>query len=122
MRLAYFAATMTFTGAILLSCAAQAWDQDPVSQYLQRSNKITLSAGNAKEVNAATQVIDPWPPYVGNRRIPGNGERMVSAIERYRNVYRIPLAPRPIFTPVPSGAGAGAGAGGGAVAGAAPAP
>jgi hypothetical protein len=108
MRLTYFASTMTFAGALLCSCAALAWDQDPAAEYLQRSNKITLSAGNAKEVNAATHVIDPWPPYVGNRRIPGNGERMVSAIERYRDVYKIPLAPRPIFTPVPAGAGQGA--------------
>jgi hypothetical protein len=105
MRFTYFAAT--FTGVLLISSAALAWDQDPVSQYLQRSDKITLSAGNAKEVNAATHVIDPWPPYVGNRRIPGNGERMAGAVERYRDVSKIPLAPRPIFTPVPAGMGQG---------------
>jgi hypothetical protein len=109
MRFTYFVATLTFTSAVLLSCAAQAWDQDPFAQYLQRSNKITLSAGNAKEVNAATHVIDPWPPYVGNRRIPGNGQRMVGAIQRYKDVYKLPLAPRPIFTPIPPGGGGGGG-------------
>src|SRR5260221_14611889 len=108
MRFTCFAAAMTFAGAGLVSCAALAWDQDPAAQYLQRSDKITLSAGNAKEVNAATHVIDPWPPYVGNRRIPGNGERMVGAVERYRDVNKIPLAPRPIFTPIPAGQGQGA--------------
>jgi hypothetical protein len=54
------------------------------AQYVHRSDTITLSAGNAKEVNAATQVIDPWPRYVGDRRIPANGERMVGAVQRYQ--------------------------------------
>ena len=35
-------------------------------------------------MNAATHIIDPWPRYVGNRRIPANGERMAGAVERYR--------------------------------------
>jgi uncharacterized phage-associated protein len=96
MRYAYFAATMIFTGSVLIAGAALAWDQDPVDQYLHRSDKITLSAGNAKQVNAATHVIDPWPRYVGNRRIPGNGERMAGAAERYRDVIKIPLAPKAI--------------------------
>ena len=54
------------------------------AQYIHRSDTITLSAGNAKDVNAATQVIDPWPRNVGNRRIPANGERMVGAVQRYQ--------------------------------------
>jgi hypothetical protein len=54
------------------------------AQYVHRSDTITLSAGNAKDVNAATHVIDPWPRYVGNRRIPANGERMVGAVQRYQ--------------------------------------
>jgi hypothetical protein len=54
------------------------------AQYLQRSDTITLSAGNAKDINAATHVIDPWPRYVRNRRIPANGERMVGAVQRYQ--------------------------------------
>jgi hypothetical protein len=60
------------------------WTQEwEASQYIQRSDTITLSAGNAKDVNAATHVIDPWPRYVGRRRIPANGERMVGAMQRY---------------------------------------
>jgi hypothetical protein len=104
MRFAYFAATMVFASAVLIAFAAMAWDQDPFAQYVHRSDKITLSAGNASAVNTATHVIDPWPRYVGNRRIPGNGERMAGAVERYRDVSKIPFAPRPIFTPV-GGAG-----------------
>jgi hypothetical protein len=108
------AASAAFSVALLLCCGAQAWDQDPFAQYLQRSPKVTLSAGNASAVNTATHVIDPWPPYVGNRRIPGNGERMAGAVQRYQNVYMLPLAPRPIFTPTGGGGGGGGGAGAGA--------
>jgi len=58
--------------------------EHPAAQYVHRSDTITLGAGNAKDVNAATHVIDPWPRDVGNRRIPANGERMVGAVQRYQ--------------------------------------
>ncbi len=63
-----------------------------------------MTAGDARDVNAVTHIIDPWPRYVRNRRIPGDGQRMVRAIERYKNGGR----------PVVSGGGAGVGMGGGA--------
>src|SRR5205807_1597671 len=75
---------MAAVAGVLSSSAASAWDQDPFAMYIQRSDKITLGAGDAKDVNAATHVIDPWPRDVGNRNIPANGERMVGAITRYR--------------------------------------
>jgi hypothetical protein len=94
------------------SSGASAWDQDPFAMYFQRSDTVTLGAGNAKDVNAATHVIDPWPPYVGNRRIPANGERMSGAVERYRGgSYRRP-APQ-IFSPYGTTIGIGAAGGGG---------
>jgi len=71
---------------------------NPAQEYLQRSDKITLSAGNAKEVNSNIQVIDPWPRYVGNTRIPGNGERMAGAVERYRDVSKQSRGPQPVPT------------------------
>ncbi len=83
---------------------------DPFGRYIQRSDTISLSAGDAKEVNATTHIIDPWPRHVGNRRIPGNGERMSGAVERYRDVSKLPQAPRPI---VQGGGGGGPAAGGG---------
>ena len=67
--------------------------EDPAEEYLQRTDTITLSAGNAKDVNAATHIIDPWPRHVANRRIPGHGERMVHAIERYKSAAPGPSAP-----------------------------
>ena len=74
---AAFAASLTCSGA-------WAWDQDPAAQYLERKDTIVSGAGDARDVNAATHIIDPWPRNVGNRHIPGNGQRMAGAVERYR--------------------------------------
>jgi hypothetical protein len=65
-------------------CWAGAYDT-PGAEYLHRSDTITLSAGNAKNVNAVTHIIDPWPRQVANRRIPGHGERIARAMERYKS-------------------------------------
>jgi hypothetical protein len=70
---------------------------DPVTQYLQRSDKVTLSAGNAKDANAAIHVNDPWPRVSANRKIPANGQRMSDAYERYRDVSKQP--PKPMLNP-----------------------
>jgi hypothetical protein len=103
------------------SPGAWAWDQDPFAMYFQRSDTITLGAGNARHVNAVTHMIDPWPRYVGNRNIPVSGDRLSRAVERYRTgSYRQP-APM-IFSPygatigITGAAGAG-GAGGGGLGG-----
>jgi hypothetical protein len=68
------------------SCKAQVFD-DPFTDYLQRSVTISTGAGNAADANVAIQTIDPWPPYVGNTHIPGDGRRMVGAVER---MYKTP--------------------------------
>lgn len=79
--------------------------------YRQRIEGVTIGAGNAKAANSAAHIIDPWPPYVGNRRIPANGQRMVGAVERYKDVKKLPEA-APTLAPeltVPGGsAGTGA--------------
>jgi hypothetical protein len=73
------------TFAVSLACSgAWAWDQDPAAQYFERKDTIVSGAGDARDVNAATHIIDPWPRYVGNRRIPANGDRMARAVKRYR--------------------------------------
>ena len=74
----------------------------PAAQYLHRNQTITMSAGNAQEINEATQVIDPWKRGVGNPRIPGNGDRMVNAAERYRAKSTAPggQAGQPATSPV----------------------
>ena len=70
--------------AVLLGACGGLYGDDELARYAQRSDKITLSAGDAKNVNAVTHTIDPWPPGVHDPRIPANGERMVHGIERYR--------------------------------------
>jgi hypothetical protein len=112
MRTRDIIAFAVLVGGSLAGSGALAWDQDPIAMYFQRSDKITLGAGDAKAVNAATHIIDPWPRYVGNRRIPGNGDRLSRAVERYRQgSYRQPAPP---LSPYPAGGYAvGGGAGGG---------
>jgi hypothetical protein len=58
---------------------------DEMDRYYQRSDSITLSAGDAKQANAVTHTINPWPPGVGDRRIVTEAQRIQSAIGRYRS-------------------------------------
>lgn len=61
---------------------------DEVDRYFQRSDTLTMSAGNAKEVNAVTHTIHPWPRYVGDRRIAYDARRVGAAVTRYGNTQR----------------------------------
>ncbi|MGX1237352.1 hypothetical protein AB7M71_010490 [Bradyrhizobium japonicum] len=61
---------------------------DEVDRYFQRSDTITMSAGNAKEVNAVTHTIHPWPRNVGDRRIAYDARRVGAAVTRYGNTTR----------------------------------
>jgi hypothetical protein len=56
---------------------------DEMDRYFQRSETITMDGGNAKEVNAAAHIINPWPRYVGDRRIAYDARRVGSAVKRY---------------------------------------
>jgi hypothetical protein len=70
-----------------LSGAARAGDydwEDMFAPYRQRIDTATTSSGNAHNVNAATHMVTPWPRYVRNRRIPGNGARLAGAVKRYQ--------------------------------------
>jgi hypothetical protein len=60
--------------------------------YLDRRNTVSFAAGDAPAANAVAQMVDPWPPYAGNRNIEFNGERMQSAAERYRTGKTTPLS------------------------------
>jgi len=44
-----------------------------------------MSAGDAKQVNAVTHTIHPWPRYVGDRRIAYDARRVGAAVTRYGN-------------------------------------
>lgn len=52
--------------------------------YLDRRDTVALSAGDAIAANEAEQTVDPWPPQSNNKNVAFNGQRMQSAVERYR--------------------------------------
>ena len=92
MKIRYIIGSAAF--AATLACSgAWAWDQDPAAQYFERKDTIVSGAGDARNVNAATHIIDPWPRYVGNRRIPATGERMTG---RSNAIARTRRGPRPV--------------------------
>jgi hypothetical protein len=106
---------------ILIACGdAGAADYpflDEMARYFQRIDTISVTSGDARDVNAVTHIIDPWPRYSRNRRIPANGERMVGAITRYRNPGGLGTAAAaptlaPIIIPTSTGAAGGGGGGG----------
>ena len=54
------------------------------SEYLDRRDTISLSGGNAVATNQVTQMVDPWPRASAKRNIAFDGNRMESAVTRYR--------------------------------------
>jgi hypothetical protein len=62
-------------GAMLAGCS---------DLYYDRRDTIALSGGDAVAANAVAQTVDPWPAHSGDVNIAGNGQKMQSAIERYR--------------------------------------
>jgi len=52
--------------------------------YYDRRDTIALGAGDDIAANAIGEVRDPWPANGGNTNIAFNGQKMQSAIERYR--------------------------------------
>ena len=79
---------LTVVAALSLGgCYGLAGD-DEMSRYLQRSDTITMSAGDAKQVNAVTHTINPWPRYVQDRRIATDARRTTGAVQRYSTTTR----------------------------------
>ena len=64
--------------------------------YFDRRDSISLSAGDATASNKVTHMVDPWPASSADTRIGFNGQKMQSAVERYRNNQVTP--PRGIAT------------------------
>jgi len=58
--------------------------------YFDRRETIALHAGDAMATNRVTHTIDPWSRASGNRNIAFNGEKMQTAVERYRTNRIIP--------------------------------
>jgi hypothetical protein len=94
-------------------CGAQSWD-NPFAQYFERGVTISPEGGDANSANAAIHTIDPWPPYVGNTRIPQTGRAAVNAVERmYTKCEPFPQVPSNISNIGGGGGGSSGGGGGG---------
>src|SRR4051812_46225981 len=110
---------------LLLGGCYGVYGHDEVDRYFQRSDTITMSAGDAKQVNAVTHTINPWPRNVGDRRIAYDARRVGGAVTRYGNtkqpVDQLPdisdatkqmgVRPQPAQTINIEGLGAGSAAG-----------
>jgi hypothetical protein len=98
------------------------WGDDEFQHYIQRSDRMTMTSGDAKEVNAVTHMLTPWPRGVSDRRIIADGQRMDRALDRYRRNARTPdpmpdvslpdMSMGPAIPPEKGGANGGGGGGG----------
>lgn len=52
--------------------------------YFDRRDTIELAAGDAMASNQTVHMVDPWPAHSANRNIAYDGQKMQSAVERYR--------------------------------------
>jgi hypothetical protein len=67
--------------------------------YFDRRDTIALGGGDAVATDQAMQMNDPWPPESRNTAIAANGQRMQSAVERYRtNIVTQPVDPMQLQT------------------------
>jgi hypothetical protein len=127
-----FGTIASILGAFMVAGCSGLRGDDEFERYSQRTDAITMSAGDAKEVNAATHMYSPWPPGVGDRRIVADSAHMQRALERYRRGATppdpLPPAGLPDTTmgerlqPERGGQGAATDAGGGMPAPSAPPP
>ena len=60
------------------------------SQYLDHRETISLGGGDSVATNEVSQMVDPWPRDSADRNIAYNGDKMQSAVERYRTNKVIP--------------------------------
>ena len=87
---------LTIIGLSAAGCNVALPFDDPFEQNLARSQTVTASAGNAEKSNEAIQIIDPWPRYVYDTHIPGDGQRLAAAVERYKDVTQLKSAAKPM--------------------------
>jgi hypothetical protein len=79
-----------FSAAVLLAAAVGGCSET----YFDRRDSVDLRAGNAIAANEAAETVDPWPPHSGDAQLAANGQRMQSAVERYRsNIVTQPVDP-----------------------------
>ena len=87
---------LTVLAAAVAGCTGELPFDDPFEQNTTRSQSVTLSAGNAEKSNEAVHIIDPWPRYVYDTHIQGDGQRLAAAVDRYKDVTKLREAAKPI--------------------------
>jgi hypothetical protein len=70
--------------AVMLGVWLAGCSDTSLSKYLDRTDTITIGAGDAIAANKVTEVVDPWPAASGNKNIAFNGDKMQAAVQRYR--------------------------------------
>ncbi len=71
--------------AALAGCSPGVPFDDPLADYTQRSLTISPTSGNAQAANLAIQTRTPWPRESQYTSIPGNGSRMVRAVDNFES-------------------------------------
>ena len=68
-------ALIVVAGAMLAGCS---------DIYFDRRETVALGADDHIATDRVAQMVDPWPRDVGRREIAFNGQKMQTAVERYR--------------------------------------
>ncbi len=102
---------LALAAAASIALAGDQTFEDFFGSYFHRTDTIAVGAGDAKDVNGVSEMLDPWPRKVKDRNLPADGARMTGAIQRYQDVRRIkegapPLSPEAISAVGMSGGGA----------------
>jgi hypothetical protein len=79
---------LVLLAALPLAGCYGVYGHDEMDRYFQRSESITMSAGDAKQVNAVAHTITPWPSYVSDRRLAYDARRVGTAVQRYGQQQR----------------------------------
>jgi hypothetical protein len=74
-RLLSAVAAVTLLAGVLSGCS---------DIYFDRRETVALGAADHLDSNRVAQMIDPWPRDVSRRQIAFDGQKMQSAVERYR--------------------------------------
>ncbi len=59
------------------------WGNDEFQRYVYRSDRMTMTSGDAPAVNAMAHIATPWPRGVNDRRIVTDSTHMQRALDRY---------------------------------------
>jgi hypothetical protein len=85
------ATLLALAGLVLAGCDLHSsYHTNKVSQYLERTDTLSLGGGDAVASNKVLQMQDPWPVASANRNLTTHGHVAASAIERYRTGKVIP--------------------------------